>query len=146
MHFEPQQQHDRPLDILQLERPLRLVTVPDRAMEPELYPGQQVFVNRFDPRGAGYMEQRFAVELDGRTLVRRLAWMSTGIVLMPENDDFENIRLDWPGDWRPKYVNWRETGRIHPRCTAIGPLVYGYRYRKAEGGRVYEPVTYCWSN
>jgi len=103
------------------ERPLSLVTVPDEAMRPGLRPGQQVYVQAFNPHGVGYLEQRFALRCKGRVLVRRVQVMADGLRLFGNQDGFE-IELPRPEGWdRP--ADWHETGVIHPECTAIGPLV-----------------------
>lgn len=56
----PQRPDPAALKILRVERPFQVVTVSDRSMEPELYPGQQVLVQNFQVRGANYLEQRMA--------------------------------------------------------------------------------------
>ena len=142
MDFDPARHHGRPIRIHRLDRPLQLVTVSDRAMQPEMHPGQQVFVNAFRPSGVGYMEQRFALRYGGRTIIRRVQVLGGRTYRLFGNRDGYVIELDMPDGWAPAW----ETGRIHPECVAIGPLVYGYRYDRDEGGRVFTPVTHSWSN
>lgn len=107
-------------------------------MEPELYRGQQVFVENFDVHGLNYLEQRFAVEVRGRVLVRRLQYMAGEVRLWGNRDGYE-LRLQHPDGWElPE--DWKETGVVHPDCTCLGPLVTTSR-----GGRTYL-ATCGWSN
>lgn len=104
------------------ERPLSVVTVPDEAMRPALRPGQQVYVQNFRVRGANYLEQRMALRVRGRVLVRRVQQMADGSVRLFGNQDGFEIELIPPDGWELP-SGWRETGVLHPECTAIGPLV-----------------------
>jgi hypothetical protein len=124
------------------DRPLSVVTVPDAAMRPALEPGQQVYVQAFNPSGVGYLEQRFALRYRGRVLVRRLQ-IGRSYYLTGNQDGFE-IELPLPDGWeRPS--DWHETGVIHPDCTAIGPLVTA-RGRGGEWPHNTYIATAGWSN
>lgn len=130
--------------VRRVERPLRLVTVPDRAMEPELYRGQQVFVQNFRVCGLNYLEQRMALRVRGRVLVRRVQQMADGSIRLFGNRDGFEIKLIPPEEWeRP--ADWEETGVLHPECTCLGPLLEGYR-RDGSGGRRTYLGTHGWSN
>jgi hypothetical protein len=127
-----------------VERPLSVVTVPDRAMQPELHPGQQVLVQNFDTRGgANYLEQRMAVRAHGRVLVRRLQHMADGSIRLFGNAGGFEHTLVRPEEWELP-ADWKQTGVVHPNCTVLGPLVYAYRSR--QGGRDTYLATVGWSN
>jgi hypothetical protein len=127
-----------------VERPLSVVTVPDRSMEPELYPGQQVLVQNFDARGGvNYLAQRMAVCYDGRVLVRRIQVMAGGSVRLFGNRDGFEVEDVPPDGWR-KPDGWKTSGALTPDCTALGPLVTAYRSR--QGGRDTYLATVGWSN
>lgn len=157
--MEPYQRTPTQLDILFCERPLRLVTVPDRAMEPELFAGQQVFVQAFRPHVANYMEQRFALRYRGRIIIRRLAFgivdadnvlIEHGYRLFGNREGQKLgepgvIELPWIDDWRPP-DDWMSSGVIHPECTAIGPILTGTEYDADAGRKVTRCVTHSWSN
>jgi hypothetical protein len=104
-----------------LRPPLRLVMTTDRAMEPELSPGQQVFIEDFDVHGANYLEQRFAVKLRGRVLIRFMQHMGGEIRLWGRQDGYEE-RLIAPEGWE-KPRNWRSSGVLHTDLVALGPVV-----------------------
>ena len=104
-----------------LREPLRLVMTTDRAMEPELFPGQQVFVENFEVHGANYLEQRFAVKLRGRVLIRFMQHMCGETRLWGRQDGYEE-RLIAPERWE-KPDGWRSTGVLHPDFVALGPVV-----------------------
>ena len=126
-----------------VERPLRVVTVPDRAMQTELHPGQQVLVQNFDARGgANYHEQRFAFRYKGRVLVRRGQVIGGGLRLFGRRDEDEIIATRPDGWSRPE--DWTTTGRLHPDLVALGPLVTAYH--SARGGRHTYLATVGWSN
>lgn len=125
------------------DRPLRLVTISDRAMEPEIYPGQQAFIQNFQVGGANYMEQRMAFRYEGKAIVRYCACRSGGYKLFGRQDGYE-IMLDWSEGWKPP-EDWRNTGVIHPDCTALGPLLTG-RHRDRSGGWSTFLATSGWSN
>lgn len=129
--------------IPRVERPLSVVTVPDEGMEPELYPGQQVLVQNFEVRGLNYLEQRMAVRVGGRVLVRRIQHMTDGSIrLFGNREGFEHT-LVRPEEWELP-ADWKTTGVVHPNCTVLGPLVYAYRSR--QGGRDTYLATVGWSN
>ena len=112
---------ERDLPVPMLREPLRLVMTTDRAMEPELSPGQQVFVEDFDVHGANYLEQRFAVKLRGRVLIRFMQHMGGEIRLWGRQDGYEE-RLIPPEGWE-KPDGWRSSGILHPDLVALGPVV-----------------------
>lgn len=127
-HFQPSQHADSPpsepgLKIPFLQRPLDLVTVSDRAMEPELRPGQQVFVQNFDATaGANYLEQRMAWRLSGRTVIRRAQMRPGGTLRLFGIQPGYEVQLTPPDGWtRP--ADWKTTGVLHPDCTCLGPLL-----------------------
>jgi len=142
-----------------VERPLSVVTVPDRSMEPELRPGQQVLVQNFEVRGAGYLEQRMAWRLhsptsssgalpegdfhEGRVLVRRGQIIPGGGIRLFGNADGYERELHRPDGWELP-SGWKTTGRVHPACTCLGPLVTAYRSR--QGGRDTYLAAVGWSN
>jgi len=128
-------------------------------MEPELQQGEQVFVQHFRYHGADYMSQRFALRYRGRTVVRRVTFgitdssgtlVSGGYHLFGNRDGWGcrqpgAIDLPWPDGWKPA-ADWMTTGVIHPECTAIGPVLCGYRHIREAPYQKYVPVTAGWSN
>ena len=140
----PEKPDPAAVKVPRVERPLSVVTVPDRSMEPELYPGQQVLVQNFDARGGvNYLEQRMAVRYKGRVLVRRIQVMAGGSVRLFGNAGGFEVEDVPPDGWK-KPDGWRTTGVLTPDCTALGPLVYAYRSR--QGGRDTYLATVGWSN
>lgn len=144
-----------------VERPLSVVTVPDRSMQPELHPGQQVLVQNFDARsGANYLEQRMAWRLhsptsnprgdsqkrachEGRVLVRRGQIIPGGGIRLFGNAHGYELTLHMPDGWELP-ADWKTTGVVHPACTCLGPLITAYRNR--QGGRDTYLATVGWSN
>ena len=91
-------------------------------MRPALRPGQQVYVQNFRLRGANYLEQRMALQVRGRVLIRKCQPIPGGGVRLFGNQDGFEIELIPPNGWELP-SDWKETGVLHPECTAIGPLV-----------------------
>jgi hypothetical protein len=156
-HFQPtgESEQDNPgrqnLTVPFLQRPLRLIAVPDRAMEPELCPGQLAYVQNFEVRGLNYLEQRMAVRVEGRpesdsresgisgrVLVRRIQAIGAKIHLFGNRDGYDETFIR-PDGWEPP-SNWKISGRIHPNLVALGPIVATSR-----GGQTYI-ATAGWSN
>jgi hypothetical protein len=139
----PEKPDPTAVTIPRAERPLSVVSVPDRAMQPELHPGQQVLVQNFEVRGANYLEQRMAVRVGGRVLVRRVQHMVDGSIRLFGNADGFEHTLVRPEEWELP-SGWKTTGVVHPNLTVLGPLVYAYRSR--QGGRDTYLATVGWSN
>lgn len=110
---------------------VRAVPVTDAAEAPHLQPGQIAFVEalRPPPFACNYYEQVFAVQYQGRVLVRHMSLMMGRCHLFAGNRDFDGpvaraeVRSGADGWLSPV---WHLDGRLTDDLRLLGPVVSPY--------------------
>ena len=115
------------------------VVVPDDAEWPVLAPGQIVFVERLQPRGANYFERVFALDYEGAVIVRHIQIFGPLCRVWGANENYRwgsgrALELPPVEGW-PK-ADWTRSGFVRPQLPLLGPVVYPYRHAaQLETGR-----------